>query len=139
MSNLNNSEPSDEQLVKAIIQNDPAAFKQLYYRYFKLLIHFAWYRLRSMETARDLVQELFSRIWIKRSWINPDKSIKAYLYKSLNNLIINHTKLHSSQTKSLESIKEKSSSDNDLNIKIDVQNALNHLPEKLRIVYTLNK
>jgi len=139
MPNSNIDTPTDKELVKAIRENDPAAFKELYYRYFKSLIRFAWYRIHSMDTARDLVQELFSRIWIKRNWLNPDKSIKAYLYKSLNNLIINHTKLHSSQVKSLESIKEKSSNDNDLNIKIDIQNALDRLPEKLKIVYTLNR
>jgi RNA polymerase sigma-70 factor (ECF subfamily) len=141
MRNLNNSEPTDKELAEAIIRNDPDAFKQLYYRYFQLLIRFAWYRLHSMETAKDLVQELFSRIWIKRNWINPEKSIKAYLYKSLNNLIINHSKLHSSQTKSLESISEENfpAKENEIESKIDFQNAINLLPEKLKIVYTLNR
>ena len=141
MSNLNNSERTDKELAEAIIQNDPDAFKQLYCRYFQLLIRFAWYRLHSMETARDLVQELFSRIWIKRNWINPDKSIKAYLYKSLNNLIINHSKLHSSQTKSIENINEEKVPADEIEIesKIDFQNAIDRLPEKLKIVYTLNR
>ena len=141
MSSLNSPEPTDKELAEAIIHNDPDAFKQLYCRYFNLLIRFAWYRLHSMDTARDLVQELFSRIWIKRSWINPDKSIKAYLYKSLNNLIINHTKLHSSQTKSIEGISDEKvlANENDIESKIDLQNAIDSLPEKLKIVYTLNR
>ena len=141
MSNLNILEPTDKELAEAIIRNDPAAFKQLYCRYFKLLIHFAWYRLHSMDTAKELVQELFSRIWIKRKWINPDKSIKAYLYKSLNNLIINHAKLYSSQTKSLESLGNENllANENEIENKIDFQNAIDSLPEKLKIVYTLNR
>ena len=100
--NIDNN--TDEQLVDAIRKNDHDAFKKLYCRYFKPLIHFAWYRLYSMETARDLVQETFYRVWSKKRILDPQKSIKAYLYKTLTNLIINHIKLHSSSNIPLENI-----------------------------------
>lgn len=132
---------TDEELVKAIVHGDETAFKNLYYRYFNLLIRFAWYRLHSMDISRDLVQELFFRLWIKRESLNPNKSIKAYLYKSLNNLIINHIKLISSQFASFDDVdnEKKFSSEINLDVLIDVQNALNKLPEKLKLVYTLSR
>ena len=99
------NDPSDKLLVKEIINNDHKAFKDLFYKYFEMLIRFAWYRLHSIETARDLVQEVFCRVWINRQNLDPDKSVKAYLYKSLNNAIINHSRLKSSKTLSLEDIK----------------------------------
>ncbi len=133
--------PSDELLVKAIVNNDHTAFKNLYYKYFQMLIRFAWYRLHSMETARDLVQEVFYRVWIKRQNLDPDKSIKAYLYKSLNNLIINHSKLSSSKTSSIEDLKnEKSlSNKNFQDFNIDIQTSMQKLPEKLKTVFILSR
>jgi RNA polymerase sigma-70 factor (ECF subfamily) len=141
MLKLNAQTTTDEQLVEAIQQNDQEAFKILFYKYFKPLIRFAWYRINSYEICRDLVQELFLKIWIKRHQLIPTKSIKAYLYKSINNSIINHINLHLSQLVSLEMINNEKviSSDNKIDFKIDIQNAVNNLPEKIRTVYILSR
>jgi len=135
------SEPADEDLVEAIRNDDREAFKQLYYKYHKMLFRFALYRLHSSQTVSDLIQDIFLRLWLKRDRLNPSKSIKAYLYKSLSNSIINHSKLHSSQTTSLENIGDHkiSNDESDPDLKMDVQNAVNQLPEKLRIVYLLSR
>ncbi len=135
------SEPADEELIKAIRQNDAEAFKDLYYKYHKILIRFALYRLHSSQTAADLVQDIFFKLWLKREKLNPAKSVKAYLYKSLNNSIINYSKLHSSHTVSIGNISDHKilRNENDPDIKIDVQNAVNQLPEKLKIVYILSR
>lgn len=141
MSNNDKISPSDDELVKAIMKSDEIAFKNLYYKYFHLLIRFAWFRLHSIDASRDLVQELFFRLWTKRESLDPNKSIKAYLYKSLNNSIINHIKLSSSQTSSIDAIdnEKKYCQETNLDLMIDIQNALNRLPEKLKLVYTLSR
>jgi RNA polymerase sigma-70 factor (ECF subfamily) len=132
---------TDQDLVIAIKLHDQAAFKELYYKYFKNLIRFAWYRLHSTETSRDLVQEVFYKIWSNREHLDPSKSIKAYLYKMLGNMIINQIALSSSNTVSLDAIKEEDKSDNQKNIdlRIDIQIAIENLPDKLRHVYTLSR
>ena len=141
MPHSNCSGFSDEELVTAILQNDQNAFKNLYYKYYNALIRFAWFRVHSMETSRDLVQETFFRVWIKRASLNPQKSIKAYLYKTLTNLIINHLKLSSSKTTSFESIHHEDGINNEhiIELKLDLENALNKLPEKLKKVYMLSR
>ena len=140
MSNLDTNSLTDGQLVEAIRQDDSAAFKILYYRYYKPLYRFAWYRLHSTELIRDLLQELFFKVWMNRNQLDPERSIKAYLYKSLTNLIINHLKLHSSHTVSFDNITEETTGKADnLDIMIDIQTLLNHLPEKLKMVYILSR
>ena len=142
MKQQNDIDISDEEIVKAVINNDHSAFKCLYYRYFPMLIRFAWYRLHSADMAKELVQELFYRIWIKRNNLNPDKSIKAYLYKSLNNLIINHSKLSSSKTISLDDIKRKkfyADEENKLELRIDIEEGIKKLPDKIKTVYLLSR
>ncbi len=141
MLKIKDSEPADEVLVEAIRHDDREAFKQLYFKYYRMLFRFALYRLHSVETASDLIQDIFLKLWVRREKLNPAKSIKAYLYKSLSNSIINHSKLHSSQTTSFGNISDHKilNDENDPNIKIDVQNAVNQLPEKLRKVYLLSR
>lgn len=94
-----------------------------------------------MEFARDFVQEVFTQIWIKRNTLNPKKSIKSYLYKSLSNLIINHYKSHSSRTISFEDVKTEMKSGDDFNLELsfDLRNAINQLPEKLKSVFMLSR
>ena len=140
MISSKNNDTADEELVEAIKENNHAAFKILYYRYFQKLIRFALYRLHSIETARDLVQELFFKVWTGRERLNPQKSIKAYLYKSLNNLIINHLKLSSTQTSLLSDLDEsKIKAEEKQEYKIDIKNAIERLPEKLKTVFILSR
>lgn len=140
MLSSKNSDASDEELVRAVKENDHDAFKILYYRYFPKLIRFAYYRLHSVETARDLVQDLFFKVWSGRERLNPQKSIQAYLYKSLNNLIINHQKLSSSKTSSLTDIaEEKIKTEEKQDNRIDIQTAIERLPEKLKTVFILSR
>jgi RNA polymerase sigma-70 factor (ECF subfamily) len=141
MLKIKDSEPADEELIEAIRRDDREAFKQLYYKYHKMLFRYGVYRLRSSETASDLVQDIFFKLWLKRDKLNPAKSIKAYLYKSLNNSIINYSKLYSSKTTSFGNISDHKTlnGENDPDIKIDVQNAVNQLPEKLKLAYLLSR
>ena len=140
MYSSNNTETDEEHLVEAIRKNDHDAFRELYYKYFEKLTRFAWYRLQSIETSRDLVQDLFFRVWKVRTGLNPKKSIKAYLYKSLNNLIINHFKLSSSQTFAITTLDErKSTTEQEQDAIIDIQTAINLLPIKLKTVFILSR
>lgn len=137
----NKNELSDKQLVDAILQDDHSAFKILFYRYYKPLIHFAWFRVHSMETSRDLVQEVFFKVWINRKNLDSGKSIKAYLYKSLTNQIINHLNLSSSRTKNLDDIEFSIEDDNSKGIefKMDFNSAIDKLPTKLKTVFILSR
>ena len=141
MPQPNNLTPEDEQLVRAVKESDSGAFKTLFHRYYKPLIRFAWYRIYSMETASDLVQEVFIKIWMNRHRLIPEKSIKAYLYKSLTNAIINYTKLHSSKNISLDNLDSEKNAGNFYNpdTKLDLENAINELPEKLKTAYMLSR
>lgn len=105
------------------------------------MIHFGYLHTHSMDVTRDLVQDLFFNVWKNRSRLDPDKSIKAYLYRSLNNLIINQLKHSSSKTFSYESIADEKriSREKDLGFEIDFQKALSEMPEKIKTVFILSR
>lgn len=140
MTTPEKSSRSDEILVKLIKRNDPDAFKEFYYKYYKQLYRYAYFRLYAVETTRDLIQDLFSRVWNNRKSLNPNKSIKSYLYRSLTNIIINHSRLESSKNVSYSKLDEEiSGREEELDQQIDIQSAINELPEKLKSVYLLSR
>ena len=102
MKPLENGPPTDFELTEAIKNSDQSAFKDLFYRYYTKLFRFAVIHIHSTALASDLVQEVFFRLWETRDRLNPNKSIQAYLYKILHNLIINHLERASTKTLSLE-------------------------------------
>lgn len=52
------------------------------------LVRYATRQLEDVELARDLVQEVFIRVWERRlTWV-PNGSVRAYLYQILRRLVI---------------------------------------------------
>lgn len=140
MSEQENLSRSDEELVELIKQNDPEAFKELYYKYFNKLFRYAYFRTYAEELAGDLIQELFTRVWNNRNNLNPHKSIKAYLYRSLTNIIINNSKLESNKNISYSDFEETiPGKELELDEKIDLRTAISELPDKLKSVYLLSR
>ena len=141
MTNLSFGESTDQELIKAIRQGNREAFKELHSRYFKALIRFSWFRTGSMELSRDLVQETFFRVWLKRESLDSSRSVKAFLYKILSNLIISHSRLKSAGETGYDSItsEEGSRTQDDIELKLDLKIAIGKLPEKLKDVYLLSR
>lgn len=80
---------SDEDLVRLLSRHDHAAFVEIYDRYAGLLYVHARGKLRCRETARDLVQELFTAFWKNRATLNLRGSLSAYLYTAVRYRVIN--------------------------------------------------
>jgi RNA polymerase sigma-70 factor, ECF subfamily len=91
---LNQPFPSDDDLAGRIQAHDEAAFELLFERYGEALIR----HLSGMnhcgpaaeETAQDLVQETFLRVWTHAVQWNRQGSFKAWLYRIATNLALNH-------------------------------------------------
>lgn len=140
MHETGNTSRSDEELTELVLRNDAEAFRELYYRYYKQLFRYGYYRIYSVETTRDVIQELFTRVWNNRRNLNPRKSIKSYLYRSLTNLIINLSNLESSKNISYSNLGEEESADEtDIDRKIDLQKAVEQLSEKQKRVFLLSR
>jgi RNA polymerase sigma-70 factor (ECF subfamily) len=81
-------EESDQALMAEVARGDPAALRSLYLRYgtrtFNLILRMAGDR----ETARDLVQETFMRVWTMAGTFRGDRgaSFKSWLFTIALNL-----------------------------------------------------
>lgn len=77
-------------LLSAIaLNNDQAAYKELFLLMHGRLKQFAYSILKSAEEAEELVSDLFIRIWEKRDQLTHIESPRLYFYTSAKNLAFN--------------------------------------------------
>lgn len=136
-----NSTTSDEKLVASIKLSDDKALKILYLRYYDAILKFLYNRLYSMELAKDFTQEVFTRIWQTRSRLDPNRSIKSYLFTIGNNLVLDHFKAKSSKNDSLEnvSLKNHPSTSENIELRLTLENAINKMPDDLQNIFILSR
>lgn len=137
----------DHILMNGIRSGDPAAFEELFNRYWEPLFAAAVYRLKSRDLAQDVLQELFVDLWEKRASLEIHTSVKGYLNQALKNRIINKIKSETVRDKYEKMIldhyetnplgTEYRVSENFLNHEIRKDSAL--LPDRCKEVFELSR
>ena len=131
---------SDIELARLIRASDHHAFQIVYNRYCEPLYHYLWSRLGESESARELLQEIFVRLWQSRERLRPTRSLKPYIYRMANNLIIDYYRRQKVriQYKELEKNRTSEGSNENPELKTLIKLALQTLPDKLRTVFILH-
>lgn len=135
-------------LKNKIAEGDQKAFSELFYNYFHRLFRFAYDFVKNNETAEEIVEDVFFKIWEKRERLPQIENLETYLYVAVKNHSYNFLK--SPKNKLFVSISgntyqipdahispEKSLLTKELQQKIDL--AIDQLPEKCRMVFNLVK
>lgn len=78
-----------DQLAVRIKLGDEQAFELFFRKYYVRLCAFANKFLNDPEEAKEIVQDVFSKIWEGRDEIDPEDSLKSYVFKIAQNLSIN--------------------------------------------------
>ena len=120
-------------------------FEKIFYQYQRQLYYVALKYLKSPRLAEDAVQDVFLKLWIKRETLDPDQSIKSFLFVSLKNHILNiirHEKLvilrHIEIMHQTESSKNDTEYQSTYNEYSDIlERAVESLPRKRRIIFKL--
>lgn len=73
------------EVLTALRQGDHGAFREVYLHYATPVRDFLTLLTRSADQAEEITQEIFITLWEKRERIDPDKSIKGYLYTIARN------------------------------------------------------
>ncbi|MCW0483940.1 RNA polymerase sigma-70 factor [Gaoshiqia sediminis] len=142
------------ELINRLRQGKEKAFRSVFNTYFESLEVFAKAYVGDDEIAKDMVQDVFTNLWGKRTTL-PDKIyLKAYLYQATRNTCLNYLKRLKVQAKF-----EKRTVDNynDLLLNYEalsqlnldtlsydelletLNKAINQLPEKCREVFELSR
>ena len=78
--------------VKGIISGNKKVFEEVFNTYYQRLVYFAKEFVYEEETARELVQDTFVKLWEIHKEIKPDSNLGALLYTILRNKCLNFLK-----------------------------------------------
>lgn len=133
---------NEEELVENLKKSNVDAFEGLYKLYSLRLYHFGIKYLKSEIEAEGLVQDVFAKVWEKRSSLKTELSFKSYIFTIAFNFIRKNFIKKTQVRKYLESKNGIEEIDLDTTNQIEYQSLLeylntlvNQLPEKRREIF----
>lgn len=94
---------SDERLFGLVQEQDSqTAFAELYNRYWESLFEQAFQRLKSVDTAEELVQEIFVQLYARRKQVRLTSSVSNYLKTALKYKVFDIYRAREAHRKFLE-------------------------------------
>lgn len=144
---INYSRQTDQQLMTLLKAGDHNAYAQLYDRYFQLLFVYAYKRLKDEAEAKDVVQDFFTVLWVKRDSLNFNSAISAYCFTSINNRIIDlflHRKVANKYMDSISFPTEQEEAKTDHLVREKqlmayIEKEIQALPAKMRKIFELSR
>lgn len=80
----------ERKLITKLTKGNVMAFNQLFYTYSSRLYYFAHGYLKNKEDAEELVQEIFTKVWEKRTTLDVNLNFKSYLFTIAFNAVKKH-------------------------------------------------
>lgn len=135
------------RFIERMKKGDQEAFESLYNIYWEMLFVIAYNRLESVEVAREIVQDVFTDLWIKKERLRIDTSIKSYLLTAVKYTVIDHIRKSTHREKYINYMLRYNNKQHEATEEIiylnDLQAALNReissLPEKCREIFELSR
>lgn len=141
------NEHIDEKLILRFKNGDIDAFRNIYDTFCDPLYRFTYSYLKDSFEAEEIVQDVFLKVWEKRSEVDLKKSFKSYLYRIAVNKVFNELKHRIVRQKfeqhamrqehSTSETPETSIQFNELNKK--VEQLLTELPEQQRNIFIMSR
>lgn len=91
-----------QALAEAVRQSDRKAFDDLFRDLYPQLVGFSVKYTRDKAASCDIAQEAFVKLWQLRSNIDPNQSLKAYMFKSVKNRSLNWLRKRANQNISMD-------------------------------------
>jgi len=83
------SKYSDKELTDLLKSGDQPAFTEIYNRYWSVMYAHVYKMLRDREEAKDVIQEIFSKLWLKATEIRSNQNLAGFLYVAARNRVLN--------------------------------------------------
>ena len=135
---------SNKKLIKGLKKNDPSAWRQAVERFSDSLYAFALSKCSDHEMASEIVQQVFIKTFENKDKLNPNYSLKSFLYKSTFNKFIDMYRkkkatsaLHEQYYFLLEQL---TSNEDDMSDKLKLMNLkIESLPSRTKEIFCLSK
>jgi RNA polymerase sigma factor (sigma-70 family) len=128
----------NEELLVLYAQSNYEAFNELYLRFAGKLYGYFISRLKSEDSAKDLLQEFFQRMHVKRGLYDPRFRAESWIFTMAHNLLMSHFRKEGRNTVELkENAGRHDSEDSSEAIFRKIERAIETLPPEQKNIMKL--
>ena len=133
---------SAADLVASLRSGDQAAFQKIFRRYQAQLQVYLVRQGVPPSVADDILQNAFLSVWERRASLDPNKSLKAYLYRACHNRALNYFRDNTKFVTGDDPPERPTAPDQEANLEYselqaELDKAVAELPEKRRVVFEM--
>jgi RNA polymerase sigma-70 factor (ECF subfamily) len=139
-------EESEKLIINKLKHGDKQAFEYIFRTYYPSMCNFANRYLSDKNAAEEVVQDLFCKIWFRRSELAVNTSLKNYLLRATANHALNTVKHREINRKFVEyvgfKVEEAADVSSDLlenELKKRISLAISSLPERRRQIFEMSR
>jgi RNA polymerase sigma-70 factor, ECF subfamily len=146
MSQFHHFAINEKEILEQLRRGDQAGLQAIFMAYHGDLCRVAYRILRDRDFAKDIVQDVFLKIWIRRASLDIESSLSAYLKRAVVNTSINALRQHrnvvSAESDSMAESSVMKAADADETHNLNELNAManraiDNLPARTRAVFQL--
>lgn len=138
---------SDHELITLLKGGDTSAFTIIFNRYYSLLYIHAYRKLNDVEQAKDVVQDLFTALWVKREDLYLTHNLSVYLYTAIRNRVLDiiaRNQVKERYIHSLQDFMDREQTETDylvreLDLKALIDTEISALPPRMREVFQMSR
>lgn len=138
---------TDTELLSLLKDGDSAAFTEIYNRYWKKLFTVAGNKIKDLDDAEEIVQDIFVALWNRRERLQVTGTLGAYLAVSVKYKVIKaldkryHQQQYADYSRHTLSLLDDSTQEwlQFDELKSRLSELVASLPEKCRLVYQLSR
>lgn len=144
----------ENKVLICLKEGDSNAFESVFKFWYEPLVHFANEYISDLESARNIVQNIFMKLWEKHALVDPDSNLKSYLYMATRNACLSHIrhlrleaayfeksrKNYADLQLNYEALEELKMEQIDFsNLEKLIQDTIDSLPERCREVFLMSR
>jgi RNA polymerase sigma-70 factor (ECF subfamily) len=144
----------EKNVLENLRKGDSKAFESVFKFWYEPLVNFADEYISDLESARNIVQTIFMKLWEKHELVDPTSNLKSYLYMAARNACLSHIRhmkvenaYFQKALKNSEDLQLNYEALEELNIdQIDfqkletiIQETIDSLPERCREVFLMSR
>jgi RNA polymerase sigma-70 factor (family 1) len=140
--------PDEKELFARIATGDEAAFTQIFHLYNRRIFPFVLRMIKSDFLAEEIVQDVFTKLWTKRSYLAEVNSPQSYIFTMATNRTLDQLKKISNESRLIKElvIAMQNLRNNETEEWLDakesahlINDAVDNLPPQRKIIYKLSR
>lgn len=143
-----------KHIISELIEGNIKAFEGIFNHYYKSLLYFAISYVKNKDDATDIVQSIFLNLWERRTSLDSNTNLTAYLFTLTKNSCLNYLNHSKAQMNYLNSQEQKwkelqlnyyaleNFNVNNLayeELEITLRNTINSMPQESAQIFTLSR